>query len=142
VKPAAASAAGLKRLRPGAGGVPTAGNTSRLGRTAAPRSVVKCSRWAIALDDILQTGLVNRNLAALEPLELLAIDVDAGDLIAAVGEESPADQSDIARADNCDIHNVTSFRDRRCGDSSTTWLGQVTTAAPFMRSVSQFLLRL
>ena len=37
----------------------------------------------------------------------LAIDVDAGDVVAAVGETGAGHQADVARADDCNFHEGT-----------------------------------
>ena len=58
----------------------------------------------VVADHFLEAGLVDRDLAALEPVDLGAVDVDASDVVAAVGEAGAGDQSDVAGANNCDFH--------------------------------------
>ena len=55
-----------------------------------------------------QPGLVDRNLALFEPVDLILVDVDAGDVVAAVGEAGAGDQADVAGADHDDFHDAYS----------------------------------
>ena len=73
------------------------------------RSVVKLSRSAAALcaDHLGEAGLVDRDLAALSVSIFVGIDVDAGDVVAAVGETGAGHQSDVAGADDCNFHEGT-----------------------------------
>ena len=54
----------------------------------------------VALDDLLQTRLVDGDVAGLEGLDLLRVVVDADDMVAHIGETRPADQPDVAAAND------------------------------------------
>ena len=56
------------------------------------------------LDHLGEAGLVDRNLALVEAVDFLLVDVDAGDVVAAVGETSAGDESDVSGANDCDFH--------------------------------------
>ena len=58
----------------------------------------------VALDDFLEAGLVDRNLAALERLDLVDVGIDADDVVAVLGETRSDDQADVARADDRNPH--------------------------------------
>ena len=53
-------------------------------------------------DQLLEAGLVDRDLAALEALDLVGVDVDAPDLVAELGEAGRGDEADVAGADDAD----------------------------------------
>ena len=54
----------------------------------------------VALDDFLQTRLVDGDVAGLKGLDLLLVVVHADDVMADIGETRPADQPHVAAADN------------------------------------------
>ena len=56
----------------------------------------------MAAHELLQAGLVDRDLAALKARDLALVDVDAVDLGAQLGEAGRGDQPDVARADDPD----------------------------------------
>ena len=56
------------------------------------------------LDHFGQARLVDRNFALVEEVDLLLDDVDASDLVAAVGETGAGDKADVTGADDCDLH--------------------------------------
>ena len=58
-------------------------------------------------DDLLEAGLVDRHLAALEPGDLARVLVDAGDLDAEFGKAGAGDEPDITRADHRNAHDLT-----------------------------------
>jgi hypothetical protein len=58
----------------------------------------------VVLDHLLQARLVDRDLAALEGLDLGFVVVDADDVVAAFGEAGSGDQTDVAGADDSDAH--------------------------------------
>ncbi len=57
---------------------------------------------AVARQQLLQTGLVDRHLAAAQALDLGGVDVHAPHLSAELGEPGRGDQADIAGADHSD----------------------------------------
>src|SRR5690606_2357211 len=56
-------------------------------------------------DDLVEAGLVDRHLAAVEILDLLLDLVDAGDRVAELGKTCPGDEADISGSDNCYAHD-------------------------------------
>jgi hypothetical protein len=56
----------------------------------------------VAREQLLQAGLVDRHLPALQPRDLLGVDVDAPHLTAQLGEAGSGHQADVARADHSD----------------------------------------
>jgi hypothetical protein len=55
---------------------------------------------------LLETGLIDRNLAATKPFDPRRIDVDAENMVADVGKAGAGDQTDVARSVNGDIHMI------------------------------------
>ena len=79
-------------------------------------SVEKCSRSRFLRDELLEAGLVDRDLAALEARDLVGVDVDAPDLVAELGEAGGGDEADVAGADDPDgLAFVLMRRERLCG---------------------------
>ena len=80
------------------GGVPTAMNWKSPCRTPATASVVNLSRplSRIALDELLEARLVDRDLALLQARDLGRVDVDAQHLVAGIGEAGAGDEADVA----------------------------------------------
>ena len=60
----------------------------------------------VVLDQLGQARLVDRNLAAVERVDLRLVDIDAGDVVAAVGEAGAGDQADVAGANDCNFHDA------------------------------------
>src|SRR5258708_5020595 len=58
----------------------------------------------IALDDLIETGLVDRHFALLQARDLLRVLVDASDGDAELGKARAGDESDITGADHCNAH--------------------------------------
>ena len=52
----------------------------------------------------LETGLVDRYLALIEPLDLVLIEVAANDVIAHFRHAGAGDEADIAGAEDCYLH--------------------------------------
>ena len=55
-------------------------------------------------DQLGQARLVDRDLALLQALDLRLVDVDADDVVAALGEAGAGDQADVSGADDGDFH--------------------------------------
>jgi hypothetical protein len=55
----------------------------------------------IAIDDLVEARLVDRDLSLLQSLDFLFVDVDADDIVAEVGEARAGNQADVACADDC-----------------------------------------
>src|SRR6185295_19635938 len=72
----------------------------------------------IARDDLAEARLVDRKLAARERRDLVRVLVDADDVMPEVGKARPADEADIAGADDCDAHDGR-YRGER-GKTATT----------------------
>ena len=49
----------------------------------------------VAPDELLETGLVDRDFALLQPGYLVRVDVDAQNLVASVGEAGAGDEADV-----------------------------------------------
>jgi hypothetical protein len=62
----------------------------------------------VALDQPVEPGLEDRHLAALQRLDLAGVLVDAGHVVAEVGEAGAGDQAHIARADHRYAHSQSS----------------------------------
>jgi hypothetical protein len=58
------------------------------------------------MNDIFQARLVNRDLPALEAINLSLVVVDAGDIVADIGEASTGDETDISRTNDRNIHSA------------------------------------
>src|SRR6185436_1299315 len=65
---------------------------------------LQAARFLVLQNQLGQARLENRDLAAAEPLDLGGVDVDAGYVVAAVGEAGAADQSHVPGADDGDLH--------------------------------------
>ena len=64
-------------------------------------------------DDFFQPRLVNRQLAAPEPLHFARVDVDADDLVAELSETGGGYQPNVIGSDDCDVGH--------CAASLTRW---------------------
>ena len=60
----------------------------------------------IAVDQLAQARLVDRDLAVLEPLDLGRDLVDADDVVAALGQASALNQPHVSRSDDCNFHDA------------------------------------
>ena len=57
-------------------------------------------------DQLVEARLVDRDLAALQALDLAGVLVDADHVVAEIGKAGAGDQADIARADHRNLHFV------------------------------------
>src|SRR6185312_6944941 len=64
----------------------------------------KTARLDVVRHQPIQAGLVNRHLAVLEPGNLAGVLVDAGHLMAEVGEARPAHKPHVTGADHRNTH--------------------------------------
>ena len=55
-------------------------------------------------DQLRQPRLVDRRLAAQQPLDLLPVAIDAHDVVARLGQASAGDQPHVAGSDNGEFH--------------------------------------
>ena len=99
------------------GGVPTAMSCSSPCATLAATSVVNAqpAGLAVAPHDRLQARLEDRDLARVELLDLVLVEVEAEHVVARVGEAGAGDQADVAGADDGDVHGVRSNSSVRRG---------------------------
>ena len=68
----------------------------------------------VAVHQLAQAGLVDRDLAVLKQLDLVRNLVDADDVVTALRETGAGDQSHVARSDDGDFHGaVPLIRSRR-----------------------------
>ncbi|MGX1006448.1 hypothetical protein AB7M69_000805 [Bradyrhizobium japonicum] len=58
----------------------------------------------IGRDQLVEAGLVDRNLAAMKRRDLLLVLVDAGDVVTEIRKAGSGHQSHIARSDHRDSH--------------------------------------
>ena len=72
----------------------------QLGRKAQPPGL------NVGGDQIVEAGLVDRHLAALQRRDLAGVLVDADDVVAEIGKAGPGNEADIAGADHRDAHEV------------------------------------
>ena len=77
----------------------------------------------VALDQLGQPRLVDRDLAAVEGVDLLLVDVDAGHVVAALGEAGAGDQADVTGADHGDLHNQN-LKQRKDGSAAGNGRGR------------------
>jgi hypothetical protein len=61
-------------------------------------------------NELIEARLVDRHLAALQPIDLVRILVDTGDRHAEFGEAGPRNQADISGTDHRDAHSPTPSR--------------------------------
>ena len=87
-------------------GVPTAMKMICALRTPRASSVVKVSRFSrpVAADQLLQAGLVDRDLAPLQQPDLRRIVVDADDLVPVFRETGARHQPDVPSSDDRYFH--------------------------------------
>jgi len=70
----------------------------QVGGEAQPAAV------AVALDQIVEAGFVDRDFAALEHFDLARVHVHAQHVVAHLGETGTSDQPDVAGTENRDFH--------------------------------------
>src|SRR6185436_16021892 len=68
---------------------------------------VDASSREIALQQLVETRLIDRRLAALEHLHLALVDVDAQDCVPDLREARTGDQADVSRTENRESHWLT-----------------------------------
>ena len=66
-------------------------------------SSVNCIRSLVALEDVVQARLVDRDLARAQALDPLGNDVADHDLVTEIGEARPRDEADVSRAEHADL---------------------------------------
>jgi hypothetical protein len=84
------------------GGVPTAMNSSRACSSASAIYRSRNAGDAVLGDQLGQAGLVDRDLAVLQPLDLGCVDVDAPHLVVQLGKAGRGDEADVAGTDDTD----------------------------------------
>ena len=98
---------------PALGGVPTAIRITSASPTAARRSSVKFHVAAQLAQQLIHAEFVNRALARTQQLELGGITVHATDPVADMGQRETGCQTDVAGADNGDVHAIVPRAPRR-----------------------------
>ena len=76
--------------------MPTATNSSRACSSASAEVGREVQPVAVALDQLREPRLPDRDPALLEALDLGLVDVDAPDVVAELGEAGGGDQADVA----------------------------------------------
>ena len=81
-------------------------------RWRPPTSVVKRQPpgCLVALDEPVETRLVDRQHVLLQPVDLPRVDVRPDDLVAGFGETRADDETDVSRSDDADLHDRDSVR--------------------------------
>src|SRR4029453_10681175 len=104
-----------------------------LHRLARLRGEREAALLHVPRDQLFEAGLVDRDLAALEPRDLLGVDVGAHDLDAEFGEARPGDEADVARADHSDVHDRSrihaAVRRKPSSNPITGWYPSISRAA-------------
>src|SRR5438552_14001231 len=67
-------------------------------------------RGDIAMDDLLETRLVDRHLAGSQGFNLAHVVVDADNVVADIGEAGTCDKTDVTGTDNRKIHDGFTLR--------------------------------
>src|SRR5262249_40567565 len=89
-------------------------HVARADGTRDVRREAQSPRRLVALDQILEAGLVDRKHVLLQSIDLVRVNVRADDLIACLRQTRAGHESDIAGADNTDLHSFPPW------DSETT----------------------
>ena len=84
------------------GGVPTATNSSSRALERVGQLRREVHPLAVLRDDLREARLVDGDLAALQAIDLVHVDVDADDLGPELRETGGGDESDVAGADHAD----------------------------------------
>jgi len=90
-----------------------AARTDRIGKIGAE---LQPSLGDVAIDDLVQARLVDRDFPLLQRVDFLGIDVDADDIVAEISETCAGNQADVACADDRDIQGENPTM---CGSSSS-----------------------
>jgi len=67
---------------------------------------LEASGIGIAVNQSIQTRLMDWHLPALEALDLGRVDVDTEHVVTGIGQTRSGDQTDVARAEDRDSHNL------------------------------------
>jgi hypothetical protein len=86
------------------GGVPTAMKIARADRAGQIGREAQPSFADVLADDLVEAGLVDRDLALVEGVDLLDVDIDTDHVVAEVGEAGAGHEAHVARSDDCDVH--------------------------------------
>ncbi|MHC2678846.1 hypothetical protein ACVJDU_000410 [Bradyrhizobium diazoefficiens] len=89
----------------------------------------------VGRDQLVEPGLVDRDLAAMERRDLLLVLVDAGDVVTEIRKAGPGHQSHIARSDHRDSHEkpclgLVNETPMRGGLAFSRWKGTVCEQKP------------
>jgi hypothetical protein len=82
--------------------------SARLGRVGGDGEPAAATLRA---HDLPAGRLVDRDLAALQQLDLALVDVEAQHVVADVGEAGAGDEADVAGSDDADLHAALLRRD-------------------------------
>ena len=90
------------------GGVPTAMKMMSpcCDRRGGVGGEAQAAGGVVGLDHRLQAGLVDRDHAVVEAVDLGRVDVDADHVVADLGQAGTGDKADIAGAENGDAHET------------------------------------
>src|SRR5262249_10482632 len=75
------------------------------GKRQSPLAHIRCH-------ELLEAWLIDRDLAGIERVNLAGVLVDAGDLMTKVGNAGPRNETDIARPDHRNSHEIAPKRSK------------------------------
>ena len=94
---------------------------------------VQAARGDVALDHRLEPGLVDRNAAGVQHVDLARVDVEAQHVVADLGEAGAGDQADVAGPDHRDLHAAPPMRDALIAASAATGSAACVIGRPITR---------
>src|SRR5438067_1658918 len=93
-------------------------------------------RCDIAVNYLLQTGLIYRHLACLQCFDFLQVVIDANNVMADIRKTCAGNKTDITRTDDCEIHKKKTQRLSR-GTNVRSNLGTSTSCAAIVHWPSE-----
>ncbi len=62
----------------------------------------------VTADDLVETGLVDGDLALLQSIDFGNVNIDTGNFVAEVGQTGACDKADVAGSNDSNVHVGTS----------------------------------
>ena len=100
-------------------------------------SVREVHPLAVLGDQLLEAGLVDRDLALLEALDLVGVDVDAVDLAAELREARRGDEADVAGADDADGFALLHMKRERLAEHAALRCAEAQASADLRDAASE-----
>src|SRR5205085_5290533 len=88
----------------------------------------------VALDELLEAGLVDRDLTGFESRDLSLVDIDARDVVSALGKTRTGNQADVAGPNDTNLHSSLTPRSGNCLPQGAS--GQISNAGNYPQSRS------